>query len=166
MTLRQTALDILRFNTHPDRAESAPSRRRLPEEAVNNATPDSLRAFVEVFEEISHLLPPSHYRTRYTDRTRTLGYGITFYTRSTDSPHRTARIQSVLLPTKQDYAGCLEAYIAGHDESPVTSDPVAIYPRWGTNEYWIIDQPSPRLVRELVQAFHDSALFDMIERDE
>ena len=163
MVLEQTVGDILRLNIRPGSGEDAPGRQQLPNDAIENATTESMNAFLEIFEAITSHVPPSHYRTRYAAMTRSSGYGISFYTRSTNA-HGRRRIQSVLLPTKETYRGYLDTYLAGHHESPVTATPIGSWPRGDELEFWIIEHPTRRFVNEVIRAFENSALFATIEQ--
>lgn len=73
-------LDILRDNIRDDYGESRCDRMVLPEQAVDNATPESLRAFLQIHEELTQLVDRSHIRTRYTGPVTPTGdYGLSYY---------------------------------------------------------------------------------------
>lgn len=62
--LQQTVLGILKDNLRPGSSEAEDAgKRRLPIDAVCNATPDSLRAFLKVHEAIADFVEPDHFRT-------------------------------------------------------------------------------------------------------
>ncbi len=163
MTLRDDVLEILTANILEERVEGEAHRQDLPDKAVNNASTESLKAFIRVFEGLSSQVPESHYRTRGTDRNATHGYGIEFYTRPTNVRGR-LRIQSVLLPTRERFGGQIEAYLAGHSESPLTAIPRECTRRRDGFAYGYVEPPTELLVREMVSAFQNSALFSKIER--
>ena len=171
--LRQTVLNLLRENIHPDRNEANESRQHLPEEAIANATPDSLQAFFEILSAISNLLPSDdHYRTRFVEHSSTNGVGILYYTRPMgDGPQaRGIQIQSILLPTKNKYVGCIEAYLRGHEHSPITAplrcnEPVGNELIDGRPVFRIIGRPSRQLTQQVVNSFSRSSLFSQIQSD-
>ena len=159
--LQSEALRILKDNIRPRSKESKPEYRHLPKSAVELATNGALRTFVEARCELVKLTP--RYRTRHTARTSTEGIGVSYYT----VDGRLKEIQTVLLPTRTTQRGCVEAYLRGHDRSPITVharsnqkypnplDPQIID---GRPVYRVIALPSRDLTRELIGAFAKSSL--------
>ena len=176
---RQTVLDILsvldmlRDNLRPGSSEDEdPDKQHLPREAVSYATPESLRAFLDIHEAISDIVDPTHYRTRHTGQTSTEGIGLAYYTHPMgDRPRvRGIEIQAVLLPTKPNRAGCIEAYLSGHNVSPITAhtfhnqrDGEKMRDRRPV--YRIIGRPSQQLTQQIIDSFSRSSLFSRIQTD-
>ena len=161
---RQDALDILTDNIRDDYGEARSDRRILPRRAVDNATSESLRAFVEIHEELSRLVDPSHIRTRYIGvRPSTGRYGVSYYrdpviSRATNRTNR--EIQAVCLPTKRQWQGILEVYFSGHDEVPVEATDVQnVGIRAGQPVFHVRNAPATRFVRQTIDAFRNSSLF-------
>ena len=160
---QQAVLNILRDNIRDDYGEARPDRRVLPRQAVDNATPESLRAFVEIHEELAQLVDPSHIRTRYIGvGTSTGGYGISYYrdpviSRATNRTNR--EIQAVGLPTKPQWQGTLEVYFSGHDEPPVQStDTQMVGTRAGRPVFHVRNAPTSQFVRQTIDAFRRSSI--------
>ena len=163
---RHAVLDILRDNIRDDCGEARPDRRALPRQAVDNATAESLRAFAEIHERLSHLVDPSHIRTRYIGvGTSTGGYGISYYRNPiiSKATNRTnAEIQAVCLPTKLHWQGILEVYFSGHDEAPVESTDIQIVgTRAGQPVFHVRNVPTPRFVRQTIDAFRRSSILSL-----
>lgn len=159
---QQTVLDILRDNIRNDYSEARGNRTDLPRQAVDNATEESLRAFAEIHEELSHLVDPIHIRTRYTDRTSTGGYGVSYYRNPIidKATNRTnTEIQTVCLPTKPKWQGVLEVYFSGHAQAPVESTDIkTVGCRAGQPVYRVRSAPTPQFVRQTIDAFRRSSL--------
>ena len=158
--LHQRVLDILTENIRPSSSEAAEYKAYLPTEAVNNSTPRSLRAFIEIHEALAELATRDNYRTRHAGRTSTEGIGISFYTHL----GRGIEIQSILLPTRSNWYGCIEAYLRGHDRSPLTAPTlhnarVGDEMRDGRPVFRVIGRPSRRFVTQLIDCFGRSSLF-------
>ena len=170
---RQTVLDILTDNLRQGSSEAEdPNKQCLPRKAVRYATPESLRAFLDIHEAISDFVGPAHYRTRHTARTSTEGIGLAYYTRPMrDGPRvRGIEIQAILLPTESNGAGCIEAYFRGHCVSPITArtfhnqrDGDRVID--GRPVYRIIGQPSQQLIQQNIDSFSKSSLFSRIQTD-
>ena len=160
---RKDVLDLLRDNIRDDYREAGPDVRDLPQQAVDTATPESLRAFLEIHEELSRLVDRRHIRTRYTSvATSTGGYGISYYrdpiiSKATNQSNK--EIQAVCLPTKPQWRGVLEVYFCGHDELPVESTDVQIVDtRAGQPVFRVRNAPTSRFVRQTIYAFRQSSL--------
>ena len=115
---------LLRRHIHPDYGEASDSRKELPQQAVDNATSESLLAFMTIHEEIVNLVAPNTYRTRYVGvATSTGGFGISYYTDpivSKATNRSNTEIQAILLPTKSAHRGSLELYCSGHEREPAS----------------------------------------------
>ncbi len=162
---RQTVLDILRDNIRDDYSEARHDRRVLPRQAVDNASPESLRAFAEIHEEISRLVDPSHIRTRYIGiGTSTGGYGVSYYRNPVISKatNRTnTEIQAVCLPTKPQWQGVLEVYFSGHAQAPVESTDIQIVgTRAGQPVFHVRNAPTLRFVMQTIDAFRRSSILN------
>ena len=162
---RQTVLDILRDNIRDDYGEARHDRRALPRQAVDNASPESLRAFGEIHVELSRLVDPSHIRTRYIGiGTSTGGYGISYYrnpviSRATNRTN--TEIQAVCLPTKPQWQGVLEVYFSGHAQAPVESTDIQIVgTRAGQPVFHVRNAPTLRFVRQTIDAFRRSSILN------
>ena len=156
------ALDTLCDNIRGDYSEASDDRRALSRQAVDNASLESLRAFAEIHEELSHLVGPSHIRTRFTDRTATGGYGVSYYRDPiiTKETNRTnLEIQTICLPTKPKWRGVLEVYFSGHAQAPVESADIEIEGRRsGQPVYRVRNAPTPQFVRQTIDAFGRSSI--------
>ena len=171
--LQLNVLNTLIENIHLGRNESNEDRQHLPGEAIDNSTLDSLQAFLEIHSAISDILPSDgHYRTRFVERSSTNGVGIIYYTRPIgEGPKaRGTEIQSLLLPTSANWRGCIESYLSGHVESPITV--LTPYNQSVGNElrdrrpvFRIIGRPSRQLTRQIVTAFRISSLYSQIQPD-
>ena len=160
---RHAVLDILRDNIRDDYGEARPGRQALPRQAVDNATTESLRAFLEIHEELLKLVGPSHIRTRYIGvRTSTGGYGLSYYRNPiiSKATNRTnTEIQAVCLPTKPQWQGILDVYFCGHDQTPVESTDIQIVgTRAGQPVFHVRNAPTPRFVRQTIDAFRRSSI--------
>ena len=160
---QQVVLDILTDNIRDDYGEARPDRRILSRQAVDNATPESLRAFVEIHEELVQLVGASHIRTRYIGiGTSTGGYGLSYYRNPiiSKAANRTnTEIQAVCLPSKLKWQGILEVYFSGHDESPVQSENIHVVgTRAGQPVFHVRNAPTARFVRQTIDAFRNSSL--------
>jgi hypothetical protein len=159
---QQVVLDILLDNIRGDYAEASGDRRALPRQAVDNASAESLRAFIEIHEGLSRLVGPSHIRTRYTHGTATGGYGVSYYrdpiiTQATNRANR--EIQAICLPTKPKWRGVLEVYFSGHAQAPVESADIEIVDRReGLPVYCVRNAPTPQFVSQTIEAFGRSSI--------
>ena len=163
---RQAVLDILRESIRDDYGEARPDRRTLPRQAVDNATAESLGAFIEIHNELSQLVNTSHIRTRYIGvGTSTGGYGLSYYRNPiiSKAANRTnTEIQAVCLPTKHQWQGILEGYFCGHDQTPVESTDIRIVgTRAGQPVFHVRNEPSPRFVRQAIDAFRRSSILGL-----
>ena len=159
---RQAVLDILRDNIRDYYGEARPDRQALPRQAVDNATTESLRAFLEIHEELLQLVDPSHTRTRYIGvGTSTGGYGLSYYRNPiiSKAANRTnTEIQAVCLTTKPQWQGILEVYFSGHGEAPVESTDIQIVgARAGQPVFHVRNKPTPRFIRQAIDAFRRSS---------
>ena len=159
----QIVLDLLRDNIRDDYAEAGPGGQHWPQEAVDNATPQSLHAFSEIHEALSRLVRPAHIRTRHIGvRASTGGYGLAYYRAPimSKATNRTNKeVQAVLLPTKPRWRGFLEVYYSGHDEAPVEATGIrTVGPRAGQPVFHVRSAPSPQFVRQTITAFSRSSL--------
>ena len=160
---RQDVLDILRENIRDDYGEARCDRLGLPQLAVDNATSESLRAFMEIHEEISRRVDSSHFRTRYIGiATSTGGYGVSYYRDpiiSKAANRNNREIQAICLPTKQQWRGIIEVYFSGHDEVPVEStDILNVGTRAGQPVFHVRNSPTAQFVRQTIEAFGQSSL--------
>ena len=160
---RQAALDILRDNILDDYAEAKPDRQGLPRRAVDNATSESLRAFLEIHEGLSQFVGSSHIKTRYIGvGTSTGGYGLSYYRDPiiSKAANRTnTEIQAVCLPTKPGRHGILVVYFSGHDESPVQSTDIQVVgTRAGQPVFHVRNAATPRFIRQTIDAFRHSSI--------
>ena len=164
--LQQTVLDILTDNLRPGSSEATDQgKRSLPARAVSNATPDSLRAFLEVHEAIGDIVGPDHYRTRHAGRTSKERIGLRYVTRPMveGKPART-EIQTLQLPLRPSLSGYIHAALSGHDQAPVNAKYVEnIGTRAGKPVFLVTDRPTPKFCEELIQAFRTSSLFSDIQ---
>lgn len=158
-------LDILRTNIRTGSSEAREYKQHLPEQAVRNANPDSLRSFIQVHNTLADLVGNDHYRTRHTDRTSTRGYGIAYFTHPFGNRQKgRGEIQGILLPTRDDYSGLLEAYLVGHRHAPfegatpTRSNEI----RAGFPVFQVTLRPTRVFVNDLINAFRGSALFSEI----
>lgn len=159
---QQVALEIILDNIRDDYAEARGDRRALPRQAVENASAESLGAFVEIHEELSRLVGPSHIRTRYTHGTATGGYGVSYY-RDPIITNRTNRanreIQAIFLSTKPKWRGVLEVYFSGHAQAPVESEDIEIVDRRaGQPVCRVRNEPTPQFVSQTINAFGRSSI--------
>ena len=159
---QQAVLDILLDNIRDDYAEGKGDRGALPRQAVDNASVESLRAFAEIHEALSRLVGPNHIRTRYTHRTATGGYGVSYY-RDPIITNRTNRanreIQAICLPTKPKWRGVLEVYFSGHAQAPVESTDIEIVDRReGLPVYCVRNAPTSQFVSQTIDAFGRSSI--------
>ena len=162
---RPAVLGMLRDNIRDDYGEARPDRQALARQAVDNATTESLRAFLEIHEELSQLVGPSHIRTRYIGvGTSTGGYGLSYYRNPiiSKATNRTnTEIQAICLPTKPQWQGILEVYFSGHREAPVESTDVqTVGTRAGQSVFHVRNEPTPRFVRQTVDAFRRSSILN------
>lgn len=159
---RQIVLDILLDNIRDDYSEASVDRRDLPRQAVDNASEESLRAFASIHTELSHLVGPSHFRTRYTHGTATGGYGVSYYRNRifSKATNRTnPEIQTVCLPTNPKRKGVLEVYFSGHAQAPVESaDIKTVGRRAGQPVYRARNAPTSQFVRQVIDAFRRSSI--------
>jgi len=156
----QTVLRILRDNIRTGSSEAEEYKQHLPEQAVRNATPDSLRTFIQVHNTLADLVGSDHYRTRHTDRTSTRGYGIAYYTHPFRNRQKgRGEIQGILLPTSNDYSGLLEACFVGHRQAPVEGAADTGETKAGLPVFRVTQRPSPGYANGVINAFRNSILF-------
>ena len=159
---QQTVLDILGDNIRDDYSEANGDRRDLARQAVDNASEESLHAFVKIHEELSRLVGSSHIRTRYTHGTSTGGYGVSYYRDPiiSKATNRTnTEIQTVCLPTKRRWRGVLEVYFSGHAQAPVESTDIkTVGRRAGQPVYRVRNAPTAQFASQTIEAFRRSSI--------
>lgn len=155
---KDEARRMLLAHIRPGYSEDGADKRRLIPKAVDLATSEVLQAFVEVNRTLLGQVAHDRVRTRAAEHTSTASIGLRY---DTGRGARPTEILSVLLPTKPPWEGRIEAYIRGHERAPIdagdcvkeTGETVA-----GMPVYRVIVEPSPKLIRQLVSAFANSAL--------
>ena len=151
---RETVLNLLTNKIHPSYGESQTHRWGLPREAVDNATADSLRAFLDIHEALSQLVECDHIRTRYIGAgTSTGGYGLSYHRSPIVYRARDNEIQAVLLPTKPGYRGMLDVYFSGHARAPIRGANEIPGRRAGHPVFRVISAPTPQFVRQVIDVF-------------
>ena len=155
---RANVLNILRDNIHPDYGESQPHRQDLPQQAVDNATAESLRAFLDIHEALSQFVECDHIRTRYIGvGTSTGGYGLSYHRSTIVYGARDSEIQAILLPTKPRHRGALDVYFSGHARVPIRGANEVPGRRVGLPVFRAISDPTPQFVRQTIAAFRNAA---------
>ena len=157
-TAKDEARRMLLEHIRPEYSEDDADKRRLIPKAVDLATAEVLQAFVEVNCTLLGQVTHDRVRTRAVEHTSTASIGLRY---DTGRGARPTEIFSILLPTKPRWKGQIEAYIRGHERAPIdagdcvreTGETVARMP-----VYRVIAEPSPKLIRQLVSAFANSAL--------
>ena len=164
--LRQTVFGLLRENlrTGSSEAEDA-GKRHLPNEAVANATPESLRAFLKVHQAISEIVGPDHYRTRHAGRTSKDRIGLAYVTRPMVEGRRArTQIQTLQLPLRPGWSGYIHAALSGHVEVPLVADYHEIIgTRVEMPVFLVTSRPTPEFSEGLISAFSTSSLFRDIQ---
>ena len=155
-------LEVLLGNIRSDYGESRPDRRGLPQLAAGNSSSESLRAFLDIHEEISGLVDSRNFRTRYEGVASANGaYGILYY-RDRIISKRVNRankeIQFVGLPTKPSWRGFLLAYFSGHGTAPMEGAEI-VGRRAGMPVFRIRSAPSDQVAKQMGEAFRTSSLF-------
>ena len=158
---RLEVAQMLRRFTRSGTSEDGEDKRRLVDEAIELATEDTLRAFLCVNMQLLDLAGDDRVRTRAAVRTNTNGIGLRY---DTGIGARPTEIQAILLPTRSNWKGQIEAYLRGHKESPVTTTAqvqVGVTGQTidGRPVYRAIGMPSREMVAELVRAFTTSSLY-------
>ena len=158
-------LQLLSEKIRPGSSEGKEPRVRFPDLAVSNGTEESLRAFLCVYRAIESIRTTAaiEVRTRAINHTSTNAIGIAWQ----EATGRRREVQAVLLPTKPRWQGCVEAFLRGHDETPVGAPTKINMPYRISGERMLIDgkpnfhviaEPSPDLVEQLVMAYKESSL--------
>lgn len=154
----ENIVDLLRDYIHPDYGEAQDRRQSLPRQAVENATSESCRVFLEIHEALSRLVNRDQIRTRYIgEGTSTGGYGLAYHRGPVVRRARDNEIQAVLLPTKLQYSGMVDVYFSGHASAPIQGAVVVPGRRAGLPVFRVISAPTPQFVRETITAFGNAA---------
>lgn len=161
--LKRQVLDLLELNVRPGSSEET-TKRHLPQGAIECATEDSMRAFLCVCRTINSVMPDGiTVGTRGLLRTSTEGVGLAWQ----ESTGRKREIQAVLLPTKPRWRGRIEAFIRGHERTPVSAPAEVNEPHLiggkpqrigGKPNFHIVARPSAELVEQLIDAYKNSSL--------
>ena len=158
-TPRIEVAQLLQRYTRPGTSEDGEDKRGLVDEAVELATEQALRAFLCINVPLLDLAGDGRVRTRAAVQTKTNGIGLRY---DTGVGARPTEIQTILLPTKSDWRGWIEAYLRGHQKPPVTAaahvDPTGETID-GRPVFRVIGKPSEELVKQLVRAFSTSSLY-------
>ena len=155
--------DILRDNIRDDYGEDRPNRRVLRGRAVDNATSESLRSFVEIHTELSQLVHPADFVTRYIGVAASTGVNrvCCFRNRiiSKASNRTNTEIQAMCHPSKSEWQGSPEVHFSGHDKIPVKSQVIqAVGTREGQPAFRERKAPTARFVRQTIDAVRNSSL--------
>ena len=165
--LQQTVHRMLIENLRPGSSEAEDvGKKLLPTDAIRNATPESLDAFLKVHEAITGHIGPDHIRTRHAARNMKERIGIRYVTHPMieGKPAR-VEIQTIELPLRPGWNGYLHAALSGHEQVPVAATYVDnIGTRAGRPVFLVTDKPTPQFVEDLIQAFRTSSLFSEIQR--
>lgn len=164
--LQQTVLDILTNNLRPGSSEAEdPNKQCLPWQAVSKATPESLRAFIDIHEAISAIVGPDHYRTRHAGRTSKERIGLVYVTHPiVDGKRARVQIQTLQLPLHPSWSGYIHAGLSGHAQVPIQAKYIEnIGTRAGKPVFLVTDRPTPQLCEGLISAFRASSLFNDIQ---
>ena len=159
MSSSQEVQRMLEKYIRPDTSENDDVKRRLIDEAVALATDNALRAFLDISRTLIELLGDNRIRTRAVVRTTTNGIGLRY---DTGIGKRPTEIGTVLLPTRPQWKGQIEAYLRGHRRSPITV-PASVNEQTGETVagkpvFRAIAKPSQKLVEQITRAFADSSL--------
>ncbi len=167
MTLARTVLDILDANIQPGSRLAQADYADRPRMAVDNATPESLRGFIEIYEALSGLIHPDNVKTRNVEQTWRESYGVHYFTRPIPDFGRARgnQIQANLLPTRPELSGYLVVYFVGHMTLPVEAEDSG---QTGETKaecpvFWAVNRPTATFVSGVIDAFSRSVLFDNIE---
>ena len=167
MTLARIVLDIFDANIQPGSSLAEPDYSDRPRMAVDNATNESLRGFMEVYEALGELISPDNVKTRNVEQSRWKSYGSHYFTNPIPDSGRARgnQIQANLLPIRPELSGYLVVYFVGHMVLPVeaedsgqTSETKAECP-----VFWAVNQPTVAFVSDVIGAFSRSVLFNNIE---
>ena len=167
MTLRNTVLEVLHTNIHPGSALARPDYLGHPRIAVDNATPESLHGFTEIYEALGGLIHPDNVKTRNVEQTLRESYGLHYFTKPIPAFGRARgnQIQANLLPISSELSGYLVVYFVGHTILPVEAENSG---QTGETKaecpvFWAINRPTATFVSGVIDAFSRSVLFDRIE---
>jgi len=167
MTLARTVLDILDANIQPGSRLAQADYADRPQMAVDNATHESLRGFIEVYEALGELISPDNVKTRNVEQTWRESYGLHYFTRPIPDFGRARgnQIQANLLPILSELSGYLVVYFQGHVIPPVEAEHSG---QTGETKaecpvFWAVNRPTAAFVSGVIDAFSRSALFDHIE---
>lgn len=159
MSSSQEVQRMLETHIRPDKSEEDEEKRSLIDEAVALATEDVLGAFLHVNYTLIERVGDDRVRTRAVLRTKTNGIGLLY---NTGIGKRPKEIQTVLLPTKPQWKGQIEAYLRGHRCSPITAPTSVNEPTgetvYGKPVFQVIGMPSQELVEQIIRAFTESSL--------
>ena len=162
--LEQQVLQLLRKKIRLGSSECEEPKVHFPDLAVCNGTEQSLRTLLFVHRGIELIRTADvSVRTRAIRHTSTDAVGLAWQ----EATGRRREIQAVLLPTKSAWQGCIEAFLRGHDETPVSAPTKVNKPHCiggdlqlidGKPNFHIIAEPSPELIDQLVKAYEKSSL--------
>ena len=167
MTLANTVLEILLTYIQPGSRLAQPGYSDRPRMAVDNASPESLRGFIEIYEALSELINPNNVKTRNVEQTWRESYGLHYFTKPIPDVGRARgnQIQANLLPINPELSGCLVVYFVGHTLLPVEAEHSG---QTGETKaecpvFWTVNRPTRVFVSGIIDAFSGSVLFDKIE---
>ncbi len=167
MTLARTILDIFEANIRPGSRLAEPDYSDRPRMAVDNATPDSLRGFIEIYEALNGLIHSDNVKTRNVEQSWKEAYGLHYFTRPIPDYGRARgnQIQANLLPIRPELSGFLVVYFVGHMNPPVEAEDSG---QTGETKvecpvFWVVNQPTAAFVSDVIGAFSRSVLFNNIE---
>ena len=167
MTLGRTVLDILNANIQPGSRLAQPAYADRPRTAVDNATPESLRGFMEIYEALSGLVHPDNVKTRNVEQTWREAYGLHYFTKPIPDFGRAPgnQIQANLLPMRPELSGYMVVYFVGHTILPVEAEHFGQTgeTKAGHPVFWAVNRPPATFVSGIIDAFNRSVLFDRIE---
>lgn len=129
--LRLEVAQMLRRYTRPGTSEDSEDKRRLVDKAIELATADTIRAFLCINVPLLGLAGDDRVKTRVVARTTTHGIGLRY---DTGVGARPTEIQTILLPTRPQWKGWIEARLRGHEEPPVTA--------WSSRSTSVASSPS------------------------
>lgn len=162
--LEREVLRLLEQSIRPGSSEGNEPKRSFPELAVSNSTAESLRTLLCVYHTIESIRRAGVVvRTRAILRTGTDAVGLLW---QEATGHR-REIQAVLLPTKPRWQGCVEAFLRGHEETPISgatrvNKPYCLSGRLqlvdGKPNFHVIADGRPELIEQLIRAYRESSL--------
>ncbi len=167
MTLRNAVLEILHTNIQPGSLLAQPDYLDRPRMAVDNATPESLHGFMQVYEALGGLIHSNNVKSRNVEQTLRESYGLHYFTKPIPDFGRARgnQIQANLLPVRPELRGYLVVYFVGHTNLPVEAED---FGQTGETKaecpvFWAVNRPTATFVSGAIDAFSSSVLFDRIE---